>query len=86
MIPIMSSTGINNQDGTPVKLSNLIDQSMRLINSTRPQPRELSSQGLRFPDTREWSVPCDVLDEGIDTFESLSIFRLPVNILLPGFV
>ncbi len=36
MIPIMSSTGINNQDGTPVKLSNLINQSMRLINSSRP--------------------------------------------------
>ena len=58
-------------------------QSVRIVDSSGPEPGQISFQGLRFAQPPEGTSD-GVSDENIDLFEGSLIRRLPIQVLFPG--
>ena len=59
----------------------LIDESVFFVNAATPATFEVS-KWFRFADASV-AVAFDVLDELVDSFESLLVFQLPASVFVP---
>jgi hypothetical protein len=78
-VAVMKS-GLNNDD---IIYLNEIDQSMLLVDSSRPASFEDVSKRFWFTDSVS-RVTQHVFQESIQTFQSCSVMRLPIAVVLPA--
>ena len=75
---VMSTTGGNVNN--PVLF--IINNTIRLINTSAPPSAKISFQRLRLANPIE-RTSLNIADDGIEPFQCLSILRLPVQVLFP---
>jgi len=68
-----------------VILIDLIDQAVYIVDPTAPASRKVTDKRLRLSDAGI-SVAFDIVDKKIDTFQSLAILGLPIDIIRPTVI
>jgi hypothetical protein len=64
----------------------VIDETVLFIDATTELTSQTASEGFRASDARQNAVALYVLDEEVDSLESLLVLRLPVQVVCPGIV
>jgi ATP-dependent 26S proteasome regulatory subunit len=64
----------------------VIDEVALFIDATTELTSQTASEGFRVSNARQNAVALYVLDEEVDSLESLLVLRLPVQVVCPGIV
>jgi hypothetical protein len=70
---------------TELVIDDLVDETVFVGDSVRPEPVEAMFERFGLPDPRA-AMPLDVLDEEVDSLEALAILRLPPDVVVPTAV
>ena len=77
------SAALGDQDPT---IFNLINQTIFSIDPSAAIALKIPFECFRFTDTDERTVPFNIFDKLIDTFQCFSVFCLPIEIIVPSFI
>lgn len=65
---------------------NAVDQTVLLVDSAAEEALQISFQRFRLANALQWAVSVDIFDERVNALEGFLILRLPIQVVLPGFV
>lgn len=66
-------------------IGNFVNETMLVVDPTRPVTRKCVFEWLGFSDPLEW-IPHGLFDEGIDATKDFFIRFLPVQVIIPGVI
>lgn len=65
--------------------SSLVNETMFLVDPTRPVTRKCVFEGFRFSDPLEW-IPNGLVDEDVNATEDFFIRFLPIQVISPRMI
>ena len=81
--PLLLIVVVTAGDDDQIVSIDAIDQPVGVVDAARPETRKTFSQWFRLANAAE-GLAHAVLNQAIDTLQSLAILALPVLIILPG--